>query len=115
MYHIPSADGENPELEAIRALQYEGTRSEVAQEFRENGNDLTRAKRWNDGKEFYTKAIRVLTGNDKREESSDPEEDSQKEQEILEACYINRALCNLELSTFGFTFSIALTAIPAIS
>jgi hypothetical protein len=105
--HLLYADGENLELEAIRALQYEGTRAEVAQGFRENGNDLTRAKKWKDGKEFYTKGIAVLTAKDKREEEANPEGDRQKEQEILEACYINRALCNLELSMFRVAFLVA--------
>ncbi|KAG5295498.1 TPR repeat protein [Histoplasma capsulatum] len=91
-------DEENIGLEAMRALQYEGTRAEVAQGFRESGNEVTRQKKWADGKEFYTKAIAVLTGDNKWEESSDPEGDRIKEREIAEACYTNRALCNLELS-----------------
>ena len=90
----------NPELEAIRALQYEGTRAEIAQNFREQGNEMTRAKRWRDGREFYTKALEAL-----RTESLDREADSngseeEKERSIEEACYSNRALCNLSLRTF---------------
>jgi hypothetical protein len=72
---------------------------------------LTRAKKWKDGKEFYTKGIAVLNAKDKRDESADAEGDRQKEQEILEACYINRALCNLELSTFRFAFLVACMAV----
>ncbi|KKZ68224.1 hypothetical protein EMCG_06115 [[Emmonsia] crescens] len=96
-------DEENSALEAIRALQYEGTRAEVAQGFRESGNEVTRVKKWSDGKEFYTKAIAVLTGENKWEKSDDPEGDLIKEREIAEACYTNRALCNLELKNYRST------------
>ena len=99
------------ELEAIRALQYEGTRAEIAQGFRERGNEMAREKRWKDGKEFYTKGLAALkqpqqmppesdtAGN---KEEPDPEVEAKKEKEIEEACYINRALCNLELRPSSF-------------
>ncbi|KLJ08467.1 hypothetical protein EMPG_16096 [Blastomyces silverae] len=96
-------DEENIGIEAIRALQYEGTRVEVAQGLRESGNEVTREKKWSDGKEFYTKAIAVLTGENKWEKSDDPEGDLIKEREIAEACYSNRALCNLELKNYRST------------
>lgn len=66
-------------------------------------------KKWKDAKEFYTKGIMALkqapkskpgTGNSV---ASDTEEEREaekgKEKTIEEACYVNRALCNLELST----------------
>ncbi|QSS66546.1 TPR repeat protein [Histoplasma capsulatum] len=96
-------DEENIGLEAMRALQYEGTRAEVAQGFRESGNQVTRQKKWADGKEFYTKAIAVLTDDNKWEKGEDPEGDRIKEREIAEACYTNRALCNLELKNYRST------------
>lgn len=94
----------------MRALQYEGTRAEIAQNFREQGNDMARAKRWKDGKEFYTKALAALkqpqgipppAEDDSLsvEPDLDPVAEAKKEKEIEEACYINRALCNLELRT----------------
>lgn len=90
----------------MRALQYEGTRAEIAQGFRERGNEMAREKRWMDGKEFYTKGLAALKrpqqsqpDADKNEKSteSDHEAEANKEEEVEEACYINRALCNLEL------------------
>lgn len=92
-------------LDAIRALQNEGTRAEVALNFREQGNEMAKAKNWKDAKEFYTKGIAVLNA---KEDKWDKPEDLEKEQKMLrearEACYINRALCNLELSkTFTVT------------
>ena len=99
-------DDENIELEAMRALQYEGTRAEIAQNFREQGNEMARSKRWRDGKEYYTKGLAALkqpqskppTVTDNQAPTIlDPDSETKKEEEIEEACYINRALCNLEL------------------
>lgn len=90
----------------MRALQYEGTRAEIAQGFRERGNEMAREKRWKDGKEFYTKGLAALkqpqqsppaTNDDRKEVAEMDPEAELKEKEIEEACYINRALCNLEL------------------
>ena len=90
----------------MRALQYEGTRAEIAQGFRERGNEMAKEKRWKDGKEFYTKALAALKQPQQMppesdtvggKEELDPEVEAKKEKEAEEACYINRALCNLEL------------------
>lgn len=93
------ADDENVELEALRAIQNEGTRAEVAQNFREQGNESAKAKLWRDGKEFYTKGIAVLNAKeDIWERPRDVNEEQRMARQVGEACYINRALCNLELS-----------------
>lgn len=102
-------DGDNVELDALRALQYEGTPAEIAQGFKEQGNEVVKMKRWKDGKEFYTKGLAVLVQQKKKRvseasqtkhEPQIPEEeaDLRKEKELEEVCYVNRALCNLELS-----------------
>lgn len=102
-------EGENMALEAIKALAYEGTRAEIAGNFREQGNEMARAKQWVDAREYYTKAIGAMKmprkPQDKEEGPSDmevvevdEEEESRKEKEIEEASYTNRALCNLEMS-----------------
>lgn len=86
-------------LDAIQALQNEGTRGEVAQSYREQGNEAAREKRWIDAKEFYTKALAVVTTKiDKWDKPENPEEDEKLLRQVEEASYINRALCNLELS-----------------
>jgi len=87
-------------LDAIRALQYEGTKVEIAQVFKEQGNEMVKDKKWGDAKEFYTKAIAVLTDKSeaKWEKGADPGLDAKKEKELEEQCFTNRALCNLELS-----------------
>ena len=106
-------DGDNVELDALRALQYEGTPAEIAQGFKEQGNEVVRMKRWSDGKEFYTKGLAVLAQRKKarlrkpsdevREKSSIVEDEAEikKQGELEEACLVNRALCNLELSMFS--------------
>ena len=110
MTDLDEAGDDNPELEGLRQLAYEGTRAEVAGNFREQGNEHARVKNWRDAKEFYTKALAALHGppnpQDQEELSRvkvveiDEEAEARKEREIEEACYVNRALCNLELSMF---------------
>ncbi|KAJ8118862.1 hypothetical protein OPT61_g261 [Boeremia exigua] len=105
--------GENMLLEAMKALAYEGTRYEVAENFRQQGNDCARAKQWNDAKEFYDKAIAALKGPQRKpdpeadaeggkviEVELDEEEEAKKEKAVEEACYVNRALCNLEKKNY---------------
>ena len=91
----------------MRALQYEGTPAENALGFKEQGNQMVKAKRWKDAKEFYSKGLAVIsqrakeTSNVSREDyKTDPvdEMEVQREKGIEEACYVNRALCNLEMS-----------------
>jgi hypothetical protein len=93
--------GNNTALEALQALQYEGTKAEIAQGFKEQGNEMVKAKMWRDAKEFYTKGIAVLTAkaaDDKWEKGEDAELEAKKEKQLEEQIYVNRALCNLELS-----------------
>jgi hypothetical protein len=101
--------GENVALEALKALAYEGTRAEIAENFRQQGNDCARAKQWSDAKEFYTKAIAALKGPQTSRDPDaagpgvvdvevDEQEEADKEKSIAEAVYVNRALCNLEKS-----------------
>ena len=73
---------------------------------------MVRAKMWKDGRDFYTQALGVLhkaskyPKSDEKPGASDhdlgleteAESDIQQEKSVEEACYVNRALCNLELS-----------------
>ncbi|KAL9118261.1 MAG: hypothetical protein Q9187_005198, partial [Circinaria calcarea] len=79
---------DNVELAAMQALQYEGTRAEIAQGFRENGNEMARAKKWTDGKEFYTKALTALKVPRKEDEADETE----REKEIEEASHYRLSL-----------------------
>ncbi|KAF2237365.1 TPR repeat protein-like protein [Viridothelium virens] len=111
---------ENVALEAIKALAYEGSKAEQAENFRQQGNEHARMKNWLDAKEFYTKAIGVLKApsksiQDRIEEMPDidiveidEEAEAKKEKETEEASYVNRALCNLELKNYrSCTFDCA--------
>jgi hypothetical protein len=87
-------------LEAIKALQHEGTKAEVAQGFKERGNEMVAEKKWTDAREFYTKGIAVLA--EKNEDNWDKAEDQAAEEKqrtlLNEQLHVNRARCNLELS-----------------
>ncbi|KIW66282.1 hypothetical protein, variant [Phialophora macrospora] len=92
-------------LEAIKALQHEGTKAEVAQGFKERGNEMVAEKKWSDAKEFYTKGIAVLS--DKDEDKWDKAEDQATEESqrtlLIEQLHVNRARCNLELKNYRST------------
>ena len=105
--------GQNDALEALKALAYEGTRAEVAENFRQQGNECARAKQWTDAKEFYDKAIAALKAPKKEQDPEEgpeiidvtdvelnEEEEAKKEKATEEACYVNRALCNLEKKNY---------------
>lgn len=90
-------------LDALTALQNEGTRGDVAQSFKEQGNEAVQEKRWIDAKEMYTKALAVIAV---KEDKWEKPEDLAVEKKLLlqmeELSHINRALCNLELGRFGY-------------
>lgn len=105
--------GENVELEAIKALMHEGTTAEIAGNFREQGNEQAKAKRWKDAKSFYDQALTALKNPKRKFEAEggktdlevvdvDEKAEEQKERQLEEACYVNRALCNLELSMYRY-------------
>ena len=96
---------ENLELAAMQALQYEGTRAEIAGNFRETGNDMAKEKKWSDAREFYNKALAALKVERSEDEMTELKEkgisevqEEKKERELEIACLGNRALCQLELS-----------------
>ncbi|KAJ5549553.1 Tetratricopeptide-like helical [Penicillium frequentans] len=94
-------NGENPMLDALTALQNEGTRGDVAQSFKEQGNEAVQEKRWIDAKEMYTKALAVIAA---KEDNWEKPEDLAVEKKLVlqmeELSHINRALCNLELGNY---------------
>ncbi|KAI1756936.1 TPR-like protein [Xylaria castorea] len=120
---------ENDETEAFKALSYEGTPLENASEFKEQGNECFKIRRWVDAKEFYTKGILILAAEERKRKqtaesfSQQPktikskEEDGEqgksekkkeeasedeiaKERATLESLYVNRAACHLELKNY---------------
>ncbi|KAJ4472153.1 40S ribosomal protein S7 [Lentinula aciculospora] len=86
MRSLPDEDpAENTTLAALQSLAHEGTPDEIAENFKEQGNDYFRGKRYRDAIGFYTQGI-------------DAKPDSPA---LLEALLCNRAACNLELKNYG--------------
>lgn len=82
MHSLDATDTEdNLELEALKALAYEGTPLEIAQNFKAQGNEAFHERRYRDALEFYTKGLAAKSG------------DSQLDSTLL----LNRAAVNLEL------------------
>ncbi|KAM7220929.1 hypothetical protein V8F06_003653 [Rhypophila decipiens] len=59
-------DMDNEEVIALQALAYEGTPLENAANFKEQGNECFREKRWSDAKEFYGKGIAILAAEENK-------------------------------------------------
>ncbi|KAK7956838.1 uncharacterized protein PG986_006060 [Apiospora aurea] len=110
---------ENDETEALKAMAYEGSPLDVATDFKNKGNECFKVKGWWDAKEFYTKGILVLAAEERRRAavakgetppavpttSDTPdeeigEEEIQEQRKVLEASYVNRAACHLELKNY---------------
>ncbi|KAH8884754.1 TPR-like protein [Thozetella sp. PMI_491] len=109
---------DNDEVAALQALAYDGTPFENATNFKEQGNESFREKRWADAKEFYSNGINLLVAEARRRargEKPKPEqlaglenpdydldspEEVQNETTLLEQLYVNRAACNLELKNY---------------
>jgi hypothetical protein len=114
MTELPEDDGEeNVLVEALKSMAYEGTRDQIAENFKNQGNEAVGEKRWFDAREFYTKALTALKGPKvpshledgnpmlKVVELEDDETIEKKERALEEACLANRALCQLEMSTYA--------------
>ncbi|KAE8210730.1 hypothetical protein CF327_g5442 [Tilletia walkeri] len=76
---------ENATLDALQSLAFDGTPDEIAENFKGQGNDYFKAKRYRDAITFYTKAV-----------DAHPTDHT-----LLESVYLNRAACNLELKNYG--------------
>ncbi|KII95914.1 hypothetical protein PLICRDRAFT_87223 [Plicaturopsis crispa FD-325 SS-3] len=102
MKTLPTEDTTDAALGALQNLAFEGTPDEIAQNFKEQGNDYFKGKRHREAIGFYTQGI-----------DAKPTDTS-----LLEALLCNRAACNLELKNFGSVLrdcSKALTLNPKSS
>lgn len=102
---------ENDDIAALQAIAYEGTPLENAAEFKERGNECFAAKGHRDAVEFYGKGVSIIWLEERKrrrgevtmgekEGVPDSEEDVRKQRAVLEALYINRAACHLELKNY---------------
>jgi tetratricopeptide (TPR) repeat protein len=77
---------ENESLAALQSLIYDGPPEEVAENFKNQGNDCFKVgkSQYKDAISYYTKAL----------------ETNCKDNKIIEACLTNRAAVNLELGNY---------------
>ncbi|VDC04001.1 unnamed protein product [Peniophora sp. CBMAI 1063] len=85
MTSLPDAESEDPTLAALQSLAYDGTPDEIASNFKSQGNEYFKGKRFREAAGFYTQAL-----------DAQPSDKS-----LLEALLLNRAACNLELQNYG--------------
>lgn len=87
MKSLPDNYEDNETIQALQSLAFEGTPDEVASQFKEQGNDYFKGKRYKEAIQFYTQAI-----------DANPTDKA-----LLESIYSNRAASNLELQNFRQT------------
>lgn len=75
---------DNEHVQALSALANEGEPDEIASNFRTQGNECFADKQYHEAINYYNKALAVKSGR----------------LDIDEACYANRAACNLALENF---------------
>ncbi|KAI0249200.1 hypothetical protein BJV78DRAFT_1129966 [Lactifluus subvellereus] len=85
MSSLPDNPADNVALSALQSLAHDGTPDELAQNFKEQGNEYFRGKRYREALGFYTQGVEAKA------------DDGQ----LREALLLNRAACNLELQNYG--------------
>ncbi|TFY59271.1 hypothetical protein EVJ58_g5880 [Rhodofomes roseus] len=85
MKSLPEDAVEDPTVAALQSLAYEGTPDEIAQNFKEQGNDYFKGKRYREALGFYAQGL----------------ETKPTDLALMEALLCNRAACNLELKNYG--------------
>ncbi|TIA93314.1 hypothetical protein E3P99_00189 [Wallemia hederae] len=81
MKSLPENYEDNETIQALQSLAFEGTPDEVAAQFKEQGNEYFKGKRFKEAVQFYTQAIQA----------------NPTDKSLLESLFSNRAACNLEL------------------
>ncbi|KAF8665574.1 hypothetical protein AX16_000032 [Volvariella volvacea WC 439] len=85
MKQLPTEGNDDFVVAALQSLAYDGTPDEIAQNFKEQGNEYFKGKRYREALGFYTQGI-----------------DAKPTDKLLqEALLCNRAACNLELQNYG--------------
>jgi len=97
MSTLPDEPSNNPVLSALQDLVHDGTPDEVAQNFKEQGNEYFRGKRYREALGFYTQGV-----------DAKPDD-----VQLKEALLLNRAACNLELENYGSVLRDCATVIKA--
>lgn len=100
-------DGENFQaLEALKAMNYEGNPTDMITNFKNQGNDMFKAKNYKDARAFYQRGLDIDA------ESYNPDEDTVEANEnekpfdinefnlIKAVVYSNKAACELSLKNY---------------
>lgn len=85
MKNLPAEASEDPTLAALQSLAHDGTPDEIAENFKNQGNEYFKGKRYREALGFYTQGLDAAP----------------TEPKVLEALLNNRAACNLELENYG--------------
>ena len=101
---------DNDDIAALQALNYEGSALENAAGFKDRGNECFRGRGFGDAKEFYTKGIQIIALEERKrangEVTTSPEgevdtpEEIENQKAMLEALYVNRSACHLEMKNY---------------
>ncbi|KAF9547890.1 hypothetical protein EC957_007617 [Mortierella hygrophila] len=86
MNSLPEDASDNPLIQALQDLAYDGTPEEVAENFKNQGNECFKQgkKFYKDALVFYTNGLEVFCNDDK----------------LNETLYVNRAACNLHFGNY---------------
>ncbi|KAJ7087181.1 hypothetical protein B0H15DRAFT_781720 [Mycena belliarum] len=102
MKSLPDEDAEDPLIAALQSLAHEGSPDEIAENFKQQGNEYYKGKRFREALGFYTQGVDAKP----------------TDLGLQEALLCNRAACNLELKNNGSVLrdcSKALTLNPRSS
>ncbi|CUA76725.1 hypothetical protein RSOLAG22IIIB_02194 [Rhizoctonia solani] len=87
-------------LAALQSLIHEGDPEEIASNFKDQGNEYFKSRRFREAMGFYTQGVEALTiqSIDGKPKIVDVQE---KDRPLYNALLLNRAAANLELENFG--------------
>ncbi|KAJ1964883.1 HSP70/90 co-chaperone [Dipsacomyces acuminosporus] len=85
MQHLPDSEEENVAIEALKSLAYDGPPEEIAENFKDQGNECFKAGKYAEAADFYTKGL-------------EPEHDNR---DLKVSLLTNRAAANLHLHNYG--------------
>ncbi|KAF9268227.1 hypothetical protein L218DRAFT_853513 [Marasmius fiardii PR-910] len=95
MKSLPDDALNNPTIAALQSLAHEGTPDEIADNFREQGNDYFKGKKYREALSFYTQGV----------------EANPTDMVLKEKLLCNMAACNLALKNYGTVLRDCATAL----
>lgn len=95
------SESDKTTLAALQSLLHEGDPEEVASNFKDQGNENFKSRRFREAMGFYTQGIDALTITQSAEGVPKIVEVQEKDRALYNALLLNRAAANLELENFG--------------